>query len=176
MSKIIILLAGLLCTIGLVVPASAANQAVSCQSTPCIYDSRGTVIGPPAETGYVSREFNQNQSARGWYKFPIQTGRLNSQPPDGVVQNPTFLFQEPVSGGCHGQPYLYYSDLLPPYAEFDGATFWGQSQSTGPVAIGYKSISWFGTCYDRADDSAPLAIPYPINTTSHGWVPPFIVK
>ena len=113
---------------GMTVAASAhaqppvSMQAV-CKSTPCIYDSRNTLIGIPWSYGFAARQISNT-----WYQF--QNVR-----DDGIQELLQYYYP---NNTCSGQPYMPLDVFIPPLAQYDGNSIWAPVGA--PVAFTWKSI------------------------------------
>jgi hypothetical protein len=149
--------------------AQPQNLMFACEMGPCIYDSHDTIIGIANSYETLMRPIGGK-----WYLMFADTNGL---------QNNTMFFYENAT--CTGQPYVSYKGELPPIAWFDGVTLWGPEANHAVVNISSWSIGGppnptaagscasYGPNYSFQQD---VAFPDKIDTTDHGWHPPFKVE
>jgi hypothetical protein len=149
--------------------AQPQNLMIACQIVPCVYDSNNTIIGI-----INSPELLMRQLGGKWYVLFADA--------DGLVNNTMFFY---ANSTCAGQPYVPRIGELPPVAWFDGSSIWTADAAHTVVTLSSWSIQGppnptaagacvsYGPNYTFNQDSS-LAIK--IDTTSHGWHPPFSIK
>ncbi|HEY3619490.1 MAG TPA: hypothetical protein VGK96_22000 [Candidatus Sulfotelmatobacter sp.] len=136
---------------------------------PCVTDQRRTNIGLSDSYEVLKRPINGK-----WYLIFNDTNGL---------QNNTMFFY--ANSTCTGQAYIAYKGELPPIAQFDGVTLWGPEANHAVVSISSWSIQGppnptaAGACASYGPNYSfqqEVAFPEKIDTTNHGWHPPFKVE
>jgi hypothetical protein len=149
--------------------AQPQNLMFACEMGPCIYDSKNTIIGIANSYETLMRPIDGK-----WYLMFADTNGL---------QNNTMFFY--ANSTCTGQPYVDYQGELPPIAWFDGTTIWGPEANHAVVSISSWSLQGppnptaAGACASYGQNYSfqrDVAFPDKIDTTNHGWHPPFSIK
>jgi hypothetical protein len=165
---------------GLTIPVASQAQPQADQSTldwlcnelrlPCVTELNQprTNIGLSDSYEVLKRPINGK-----WYLIFNDTNGL---------QNNTMFFY--ANSTCTGQAYIAYKGELPPIAQFDGVTLWGPEANHAVVSISSWSIQGppnptaAGACASYGPNYSfqqEVAFPEKIDTTNHGWQPPFAV-
>lgn len=162
---------------GLAIPGAAqaeTDQSIldwQCNTLklPCIVDDHKTNIGLADSYEVLKRRIGGK-----WYLLFADT--------NGLQDNTMFFYGNST---CAGQPYVDYQGGLPPIAWFDGTTIWGPEPNHAVVTLGSWSLQGppnptaAGACASYGPNytfQRDVAFPDKIDTTSHGWHPPFSVK
>jgi hypothetical protein len=150
--------------------AQAANINAACMMAPCVYDSRGTIVGIASSYEMVERYIHNK-----WYWMFADA--------DGFTNNTMFFY---TKSNCSGQPYVQYTGAMPPVANFDGATtIWGPGPSHAVIKVNAWSLmgapnptaagacSSYGENYTFDMDAANATV---VDTAANQLHPPFSVR
>lgn len=126
----------LVASIGLAIAGAAYAQSPvsmsqACNHSPCIYNSRNTLIGIAWPDGVLARQITSGPYP-GWYQMGFSKAGINI---DAVL-----FYTTP---NCTGQPYSDSNsvDWLPQFVQYDGNSLWGK---IGPeTTVVWKSDYYF---------------------------------